>query len=123
MIKFENLKQSAVVFDEATHTYRRGDEALSGITGLIHDVLQLGVYPDANEFVLSDEIMQDSVMETFPVFSSDGNELFFCRGTFQKKISTMIRHALIASARLNNGDCELLFRSYNGFKIISRKKL
>jgi hypothetical protein len=34
---------------------------------------------DANEFVLSDEIMQDSVMETFPVFSSDGNELFFCQ--------------------------------------------
>ena len=46
MIKFEDLKQSAVVFDEATHTYRRGDEKLSGITSLIHDVLQLGVYPD-----------------------------------------------------------------------------
>ena len=56
MIKFEELKQSAVVFDEATHTYRRGDEALSGITGLIHDVLQLGVYPDANDFVKNVQI-------------------------------------------------------------------
>lgn len=51
MIKFEDLKKSAVVFDEVAHTYRRGDEELSGITGLIHSVLQLGVYPDANDFV------------------------------------------------------------------------
>ena len=56
MIKFENLTQSAAVFDEATHTYRRGDEKLSGITSLIHDVLQLGVYPDANEFVRNVQI-------------------------------------------------------------------
>ena len=56
MIKFEDLKQSAVVFDEATHTYRRGDEKLSGITSLIHDVLQLGVYPDANEYVRNVQI-------------------------------------------------------------------
>jgi len=56
MIKYEDLKQSAVVFDEATHTYRRGDEVLSGITGLIHSVLQLGVYPDANDFVLKVQI-------------------------------------------------------------------
>lgn len=39
------------MFDEATHTYRRGDEQLSGITGLIHSVLQLGVYPDASDYV------------------------------------------------------------------------
>ena len=56
MIKFEDLKQSAVVFDEATHTYRRGDERQSGITSLIHDVLQLGVYPDASDFVLKVQI-------------------------------------------------------------------
>ena len=56
MIKFDDLKQSAVVFDEATHTYRRGDEKLSGITSLIHDVLQLGVYPDASDFVLNVQI-------------------------------------------------------------------
>jgi len=56
MIKFEDLKKSAVVFDEATHTYRRGDEKLSGITSLIHDVLQLGVYPDASDFVLKVQI-------------------------------------------------------------------
>jgi hypothetical protein len=56
MIKFEDLKQSAVVFDELTHTYRRGDEALSGITSLIHSVLQLGVYPDANEYVRNVQI-------------------------------------------------------------------
>ena len=45
------LKQSAVVFDEATHTYRRGEAELSGITGLIHAVLLLGVYPDASDYV------------------------------------------------------------------------
>ena len=56
MIKFEDLTQSAVVFDEATHTYRRGDEKLSGITSLIHSVLQLGVYPDANEYVRNVQI-------------------------------------------------------------------
>lgn len=51
MITRADLKQSAVVFDEATHTYRLGDAELSGITGLIHSVLQLGVYPDATDFV------------------------------------------------------------------------
>ena len=56
MIKFEDLKQSAVVFDEIAHTYRRGDEALSGITSLIHEILQLGVYPDANEYVRNVQI-------------------------------------------------------------------
>ena len=56
MIKFEDLKQSAVVFNEEAHTYRRGDEALSGITSLIHEVLQLGVYPEANEFVRNVQI-------------------------------------------------------------------
>lgn len=56
MIKLEDLKQSAVVFNEEAHTYRRGDEALSGITSLIHEVLQLGVYPDANEFVRNVQI-------------------------------------------------------------------
>ena len=56
MIKFEDLKQSAVVFNEEAHTYRRGDEALSGITSLIHSVLQLGVYPDANEYVRNVQI-------------------------------------------------------------------
>ena len=45
------LKQSAVVFDEATHTYRRGEAELSGITGLIHAVLLLGIYPEASDFV------------------------------------------------------------------------
>lgn len=56
MIKFEDLKQSAVVFNEEAHTYRRGDEKLSGITSLIHSVLQLGVYPDANEYVRNVQI-------------------------------------------------------------------
>lgn len=51
MITKAELKQSAVVFDEATHTYRLGDAELSGITGLIHSVLQLGVYPDASDYV------------------------------------------------------------------------
>lgn len=51
MITKAELKQSAVVFDEATHTYRLCDAELSGITGLIHSVLQLGVYPDASDYV------------------------------------------------------------------------
>lgn len=46
-----DLKQSEVVFNEETHRYLRGDAELSGITGLIHAVLLLGVYPDASDFV------------------------------------------------------------------------
>ena len=45
------LKLSDVVFNEETHSYRRGEERLSGITSLIHSVLRLGVYPEADEMV------------------------------------------------------------------------
>lgn len=51
MISKADLKQSEVVFNELAHTYLRGDTELSGITGLIHAVLLLGVYPDASDFV------------------------------------------------------------------------
>ena len=51
MITRADLKQSDVVFNEETHRYLRGDAELSGITGLIHAVLLLGVYPDASDFV------------------------------------------------------------------------
>ena len=51
MISKADLKQSEVVFNEAAHTYLRGDTELSGITGLIHAVLLLGVYPDASDYV------------------------------------------------------------------------
>jgi len=51
MITRTDLKQSAVVFDEATHTYRRGEAELSGITGLLKAVLLLGIYPEASDFV------------------------------------------------------------------------
>lgn len=56
MITRADLKESAVVFDEATHTYRRGEVELSGITGLIHAVLLLGIYPEANDFVKNVQI-------------------------------------------------------------------
>ena len=56
MINKSDLKQSEVVFNEETHTYLRGEQRLSGITGLIHNVLQLGVYPDANDYVLKVQI-------------------------------------------------------------------
>jgi hypothetical protein len=45
------LKQSPVAFDEESHSYRLGDQRLLGITGLIHAILGLGVYPDADEYV------------------------------------------------------------------------
>ena len=51
MITRADLKQSEVVFNDDTHRYLRGDAELSGITGLIHAVLLLGVYPDASDFV------------------------------------------------------------------------
>lgn len=51
MITRSDLKQSEVVFNEETHRYLRGDAELSGITGLIHAVLLLGVYPDASDYV------------------------------------------------------------------------
>lgn len=45
------LKQSAVAFNEDCHSYFLGDKRLVGITGLIHQVLKLGEYADASDFV------------------------------------------------------------------------
>lgn len=56
MITRADLTQSEVVFNEETHRYLRGDAELSGITGLIHAVLMLGVYPDASDFVKNVQI-------------------------------------------------------------------
>lgn len=38
-------------FNEELHRYSLGDNRLMGITGLIHSVLELGIYPDASDFV------------------------------------------------------------------------
>ena len=46
-----NLTQSPVIFSENPHGYSLNGKRLLGITGLIHDILQLGVYPDASDFV------------------------------------------------------------------------
>ena len=48
MIKF---KESPVVFDEESHRYELDGKRLVGITGLIHSVLGLGVYPEASDIV------------------------------------------------------------------------
>jgi len=56
MINKSDLKQSEVVFNEDAHTYLRGEQRLSGITSLIHQVLQLGVYPGASDYVLRVQI-------------------------------------------------------------------
>ncbi len=56
MIDKNDLKRSEVMFNEETHTYLRGEQRLSGITSLIHQVLQLGVYPDATDYVLKVQI-------------------------------------------------------------------
>lgn len=48
MMKF---KESPVIFDEDSHSYHLDGKRLLGITGLIHSILGLGVYPDANEHV------------------------------------------------------------------------
>lgn len=45
------LIKSPVVFEETDHSYMLGDKRLSGITGLIHSILGLGVYPDADPYV------------------------------------------------------------------------
>ena len=45
------FKQSPVIFDEDSHSYHLNGKRLLGITGLIHSILGLGVYPDANEHV------------------------------------------------------------------------
>lgn len=44
------LKESGVAFYEKSHTYYLNGKELSGITSLIHSVLGLGVYPDADDF-------------------------------------------------------------------------
>lgn len=48
MIKF---KQSLVIFNEEEHSYTLEGRRLSGITELIHSILGLGVYPDADPYV------------------------------------------------------------------------
>ena len=48
MIEF---KQSPVIFDEEAHSYMLGEKRLLGITGLIHSILGLGVYPEADPYV------------------------------------------------------------------------
>lgn len=45
------LRQSAVAFNEECHSYYLGKTRLVGITGLIHQMLKLGEYGDASEFV------------------------------------------------------------------------
>lgn len=44
----KQLHQSSVTFQEEGHTYHLGGRRLYGITGLIHSILGLGVYPDAD---------------------------------------------------------------------------
>lgn len=45
------LPKSPVRFEEDPHGYWLGTKRLSGITGLIHAILNLGVYPGAPEYV------------------------------------------------------------------------
>lgn len=45
------LKQSPVIFDEDSHSYQLDGKRLLGITGLIHSILGLGVYPEADAYV------------------------------------------------------------------------
>lgn len=47
----KQFKQSPVVFDEDSHSYQLDGKRLLGITGLIHSILGLGVYPDASDHV------------------------------------------------------------------------
>lgn len=58
MITQEQLKKSEVVFDEAAHHYQRDGKTLSGVTGLIHSVLRLGVYPQADQYTMEVRIPQ-----------------------------------------------------------------
>ena len=44
------LYASSVTFQEEGHTYHLGNRQLYGITGLIHSILGLGVYPDADAY-------------------------------------------------------------------------
>lgn len=48
MIQF---KKSPVIFDEDSHSYQLNGKQLLGITGLIHSILGLGVYPEADDYV------------------------------------------------------------------------
>lgn len=50
MITIEDLKVSPVTFHEGNHTYDLEGKKLSGITGLIHSILGLGVYPEADDY-------------------------------------------------------------------------
>lgn len=45
------FKKSPVIFDEESHSYQLDGKRLLGITGLIHSILGLGVYPEADDYV------------------------------------------------------------------------
>jgi len=45
-----DFKQSPVKFNEEQHSYYLGEKRLLGITGLIHSILGLGVYPGASDY-------------------------------------------------------------------------
>lgn len=45
------FKKSSVIFDEDSHSYQLDGKRLVGITGLIHSILGLGVYPEADDYV------------------------------------------------------------------------
>ncbi len=45
------FKESPVIFDEDSHSYQLDGKRLLGITGLIHSILGLGVYPEADAYV------------------------------------------------------------------------
>ncbi|MCM1141062.1 MAG: hypothetical protein NC453_21040 [Muribaculum sp.] len=45
-----DFKQSPVIFNEEQHSYYLGEKRLLGITGLIHSILGLGVYPGASDY-------------------------------------------------------------------------
>lgn len=45
------FKKSPVIFDEDSHSYQLDGKRLLGITGLIHSILGLGVYPDASDHI------------------------------------------------------------------------
>lgn len=96
------LKKSPVVFDEDNHTYHLNGKRLLGITGLIHSILGLGVYPDATDFAKD---------YTIPRAGSRGTAVHHAIQTYDQlgiRQTTQIVHTRYGCEKRNNTHYEYL---------------
>lgn len=120
------FKQSPVIFDEDSHSYHLDGKRLLGITGLIHSILGLGVYPDASEHV------KDYII---PRAGSRGTAVHHAIQTYDQlgiKQTTQIVHTRYGCKERNNisyadetwdvsAELDAYIKHLNGFKPLANE--